>query len=108
MIDYYETKSQPITRVMVWQAYKKVRANKGSAGIDEMSWADLDKVRDAQLYKLWNRLTSGSYLPKPVREVEIRKDTGAGMRKLGIPKLLSYYLFLQFVLGMFSVSKYQQ
>src|SRR6266487_6569043 len=88
MIDYYETKSQPITRVMVWQAYKKVRANKGSAGIDEMSWMDLDKVRNAQLYKLWNRLTSGSYLPKPVREVEIKKDAGAGMRKLGIPTIL--------------------
>lgn len=42
MIDYYETKSQPVTRVMVWQAYKKVKANKGAAGIDEMSWTDLD------------------------------------------------------------------
>src|SRR6266542_6238886 len=108
MIDYYETKSQPITRVMVWQAYRKVRANKGSAGIDEMSWADLDKDLNRQLYKLWNRLTSGSYFPMPVREVEISKGLGGGVRKLGIPKLLSYYLFLQFVLGMFSVSKYQQ
>lgn len=43
MIDYYEIKSQPITRLMVVQAYKKVKANKGSAGIDEMSWAELDK-----------------------------------------------------------------
>ena len=42
MIDYYEAKSQPITRLMVWQAYKKVRANKGSAGIDAMSWNYLD------------------------------------------------------------------
>jgi len=88
MIDYYETKSQPITRVMVWQAYKKVKANKGSAGIDEMSWADLDKDRNAQLYKLWNRLSSGSYLPKPVREVEIEKGAGNGVRKLGIPTIL--------------------
>lgn len=60
MIDYYQTKSQPITRVMVMQAYKKVRANKGSAGVDEMSWADLDKDLAAQLYKLWNRLSSGT------------------------------------------------
>ena len=93
MIDYYETKSQPITRVMVMQAYKKVHANKGSAGIDEMSWADLDKDLDAQLYKLWNRLSSGSYFPPPVKEVEITKTAGSGVRKLGIPKLLSYYLF---------------
>lgn len=88
MIDYYETKSQPITRVMVLQAYKKVRANKGSAGIDEMSWADLDKDQDAQLYKLWNRLTSGSYFPPPVKEVEIKKEAGNGVRKLGIPTIL--------------------
>lgn len=87
MIDYYETKSQPITRVMVWEAYKKVKANKGSGGIDEMSWADLDKVRNEQLYKLWNRLTSGSYQPMPVREVEISKSSG-GIRKLGIPTIL--------------------
>ena len=88
MIDYYETKSQPITRVMVWRAYKKVRANKGSGGIDEMSWADLDKDLKAQLYKLWNRLASGSYFPMPVREVEIAKESGAGVRKLGIPTIL--------------------
>jgi len=88
MIDYYETKSQPITRVMVLQAYKKVSASKGSAGIDEMSWADLDKDLDAQLYKLWNRLSSGSYFPPPVKEVAIKKDAGNGVRKLGIPTIL--------------------
>src|SRR4051795_9873828 len=81
MIDYYETKSQPITRMMVWQAYKKVKANKGAAGIDEVSWADLDKELSHQLYKLWNRLTSGSYYPMPVREVTIPKTSG-GVRKL--------------------------
>jgi RNA-directed DNA polymerase len=88
MIDYYETKSQPITRVMVLQAYRKVRASKSSAGIDEMSWADLDKDQDAQLYKLWNRLTSGSYFPPPVKEVKIKKEAGNGVRKLGIPTIL--------------------
>jgi len=87
MIDYYETKSQPITRVMVAQAYRKVKANKGSAGIDEMSWTDLDKDLKRQLYKLWNRLSSGSYFPKPVKEVEIKKKDG-GERKLGIPTIL--------------------
>lgn len=87
MIDYYETKSQPVTRVMVWQAYKKVKANKGAAGIDEMSWQDLDNDLSAQLYKLWNRLTSGSYFPMAVRQVEIPKSSG-GVRKLGIPTLI--------------------
>ena len=87
MIDYYETKSQPITRAMVVQAYRKVKANKGSYGIDKMSWDDLDKDLSRQLYKLWNRLSSGSYFPQPVREAEIKKKDG-GMRKLGIPTIL--------------------
>ena len=88
MIDYYETKSQPITRLMVWQSYRKVRANKGSAGIDEMSWQDLDKDLSSQLYKLWNRLSSGSYFPMAVKEVEIPKGTAGGTRKLGIPTII--------------------
>jgi RNA-directed DNA polymerase len=87
MIDYYETKSQPINRLMVWQAYKKVKANKGSAGIDAMTWGYLDKHAKSLLYKLWNRLSSGSYFPMPVRQVEIAKSDG-GIRKLGIPTLL--------------------
>ena len=87
MIDYYETKSQPITRVMVWEAYWKVRRNKGGMDIDCMSWEALDKTRDKQLYKLWARLSSGSYFPPPVREAEINKSDG-GTRKLGIPTIL--------------------
>jgi RNA-directed DNA polymerase len=69
MIDYYEVKSQPITRLMVWQAYKKVRANKGSSGIDKMTWEHLDKNLKTQLYFLWNRMTSGTYFPKALRFV---------------------------------------
>ena len=87
MIDYYEIKSQPITRVMVLQAYKKVRANKGSGGVDDMDWEWLDNNLKNELYKLWNRLTSGSYFPMPVKEVLIKKK-GGGERKLGIPTLL--------------------
>ena len=87
MIDYYEIKSQPITRVMVWQAYRKVRANKGSGGVDDMGWEWLDNNLKTELYKLWNRLTSGSYFPMPVKEVPIKKK-GGGERKLGIPTLL--------------------
>lgn len=87
MIDYYETKSQPITRVMVWQAYRKVKANHGSAGIDRMDWIYLDSHLKPELYKLWNRLTSGSYFPLPVKQVSIAKKDG-GVRQLGIPTIL--------------------
>jgi len=87
MIDYYETKSQPITKVMVWQAYKKVKQNRGSAGIDNMSLSYLEQNKSRELYKLWNRLTSGSYFPESVKQVTISKK-GGGKRKLGIPTVL--------------------
>jgi len=87
MTNYYETKSQPITRLMVWQAYWKVRANKGGAGVDKMEWDTMDKNRNTLLYKLWNRLTSGSYFPPPIKEVGIKKK-GGGIRNLGIPTIL--------------------
>lgn len=72
---------------MVWQAYKEVKANGGSGGIDKMSWDYLAKNAKTELYKLWNRLTSGSYFPKPVKQVGIPKNDG-GTRYLGIPILL--------------------
>ena len=87
MIDYYEIKSQPITSVMVWAAYKEVRSTKVSTGIDGMTWQWLSKHSKAELYKLWNRLTSGSYFPQTVKEVSIPKKDG-GTRKLGIPTVL--------------------
>jgi group II intron reverse transcriptase/maturase len=87
MIDYYETKSQPITRVMVWQAYKEVKANAGSGGIDNMDWEHLEQNKSTEIYKLWNRLSSGSYFPKAVKQVAIPKKCG-GVRNLGIPTLL--------------------
>lgn len=87
MIDYYEIKSQPITRLMVWEAYKEVRSNKDSSGIDKMTWQWLEKNSRTALYKLWNRLASGSYFPQAVKEVSIPKKDG-GKRKLGIPTVL--------------------
>lgn len=71
MIDYFEIngvarRSQPITKVMVLKAYRKVRASKGGAGVDGMTWAELDSNISGHLYKLWNRLSSGSYFPQPV------------------------------------------
>lgn len=87
MNDYFETKSQPITKVMILKAYRKVRANKGGSGVDGMTWAELDSNFQSHLYKLWNRLSSGSYFPQPVLQVEIPKKSG-GVRLLGIPTLL--------------------
>lgn len=81
-----ETKSVPISRQMIWEAYKKVRSNHGSAGIDQISMEAYDVNRSKYLYKLWNRLASGSYFPPPVKEVEIPKQDGK-KRKLGIPTI---------------------
>jgi retron-type reverse transcriptase len=87
MIDYYEVKSQPITRVMVWAAYKEVRSNQKSSGVDAMTWQWLEQNKSKELYKLWNRLTSGSYFPQAVKEVSIPKK-GGGTRILGIPTVI--------------------
>jgi RNA-directed DNA polymerase len=79
-----ELKTLPIAKDMVRKAYKKVKANQGSAGVDKESLEDFQKDLSGNLYKLWNRMASGSYFPKPVREVAIPKASG-GTRKLGIP-----------------------
>jgi RNA-directed DNA polymerase len=68
----------------VWEAYKRVRANHGAAGVDGQSIADFEADLSNNLYKLWNRLSSGSYFPPPVRRVDIPKDDGR-TRPLGIP-----------------------
>jgi len=72
---------------MVIQAYRKVRANKGSGGVDGMTWEEFELHKSENIYKLWNRLSSGCYYPMPVKEVEIEKK-GGGVRKLGIPTLM--------------------
>lgn len=77
-------RSLPITKEMVWQAYQKVKANKGSAGVDEESIEMFDANLSNNLYKLWNRLSSGSYFPQAVKSVEIPKGNGK-VRQLGIP-----------------------
>lgn len=73
-----------ISKQLVWQAYKKVKANAGSAGIDNQSIADFEVNLKDNLYKLWNRMSSGTYFPPPVKAVEIPKK-GKGKRTLGIP-----------------------
>lgn len=73
-----------ITQQELLAAYKQVKANKGAAGIDGQTIEDFDRKRKDNLYKLWNRMSSGSYFPPPVRRVEIPK-AGGGTRPLGIP-----------------------
>ncbi len=84
MIDYYETKQHPITKKMVLDAYKKVRENKGSAGVDGQTLSEFAENASENLYQIWNRMTSGSYYPPGVKEVQIPKKSG-GHRSLGIP-----------------------
>jgi len=74
-----------ISKQLVLEAFKRVKANKGAAGVDGVSIEDFEKDLKNQLYKIWNRLSSGTYFPPPVRAVEIPKPHGGGTRILGIP-----------------------
>ena len=78
------SKTVPVTKEMVREAYRKVKSNKGSAGVDEQSLVDYEADLLNNLYVLWNRMSSGSYFPKPVRSVSIPKANGK-KRILGIP-----------------------
>ena len=73
-----------ISKWEVWEAYKLVKANKGSAGVDGQSIAEFEEDLKNNLFKIWNRMSSGSYFPPPVRRVDIPKDNGKA-RPLGIP-----------------------
>lgn len=73
-----------ITKRQVWEAYKRVKANKGAAGVDGQTLEAFEQDLEGNLYQLWNRLASGSYFPPPVLRVEIPKGDGR-MRPLGIP-----------------------
>ena len=80
-----KTKPFTIPKELVVEAYKLVKANAGAAGVDQQSIADFDKNLKDNLYKLWNRLSSGSYFPPPVKAVPIPKKQGEGERILGVP-----------------------
>jgi RNA-directed DNA polymerase len=73
-----------IPKQMVWEAYQRVKANKGAAGVDGQSVDQFGQDLSNNLYRLWNRMSSGSYFPPPVKAVEIPKASG-GVRILGIP-----------------------
>ena len=82
-----KVKSFEIPRRLIAEAWEKVQANKGAPGVDAVSIAKFRDDEGNNLYKLWNRMSSGSYLPAPVRAVEIPKDHGEGVRVLGVPTL---------------------
>jgi RNA-directed DNA polymerase len=77
-------KTFAISKRVVWEAYRRVKANKGAAGVDGESIAEFERDLKGNLYKLWNRMSSGSYFPPAVRAVEIPKAAG-GARVLGVP-----------------------
>src|ERR1700680_461126 len=80
-----EAKPFCIPKRAVWEAYKRVKENHGAAGVDGQTIEDFEGDLSGNLYKIWNRMCSGSYFPPPVLRVEIPKDNGAGVRPLGIP-----------------------
>jgi RNA-directed DNA polymerase len=74
-----------ISKREVWDAYLKVKANKGAPGVDGCTLEAFEKDLKDNLYKIWNRMSSGTYFPPPVRAVEIPKPHGNGVRILGVP-----------------------
>jgi len=79
-----EGKPFVIPKQMVWQAWKSVKANGGAAGADGVTIEMFEKDLKNNLYKVWNRMSSGTYFPPPVRAVEIPRSSG-GTRLPGVP-----------------------
>ncbi len=81
-----QAKPFPIAKRQVWEAYQRVKANQGGAGVDGQTIERFEQQLGDNLYKLWNRMASGSYMPPPVKRVEIPKGDGR-VRPLGIPTI---------------------
>lgn len=74
-----------ISKQAVWEAFRKVRANQGAPGVDGQTIEEFEGDLRNNLYRVWNRMSSGSYFPPPVRAVDIPKPHGGGVRRLGVP-----------------------
>ena len=94
-------KSFDISKELVWHAYKLIKANGGSAGVDEQSLLEFEKSLKDNLYRIWNRMASGSYFPPPVKAVEIPKKSG-GKRILGIPTVSDRMIIDDEIMNIFS------
>jgi hypothetical protein len=92
-------KSFAIPKPMVWEAWRQVRANRGAPGVDGQALEAFEADLADNLYKIWNRMSSGSYFPPPVRAVEIPKPHGGGVRMLGVPTVTAYHKVVQTVFG---------
>jgi len=88
-----------IPKQLVWEAWRQVRANKGAPGVDGQAVEEFESDLKNQLYRIWNRMSSGSWFPPPVRAVEIPKPHGGGVRTLGVPTVTSYPEVVQAALG---------
>ncbi len=82
-----KVKSFDISKRLVFEAWERVRANAGAPGVDAVRITEFASKEKTNLYKLWNRMSSGSYFPGPVRAVQIPKDHGMGVRTLGVPNV---------------------
>lgn len=87
MVNELKSVAKPfeISKWEVWEAYEQVRANKGAPGVDGVTIAEFEEDLAGNLYKIWNRMSSGSYFPPPVAAVSIPKPNGQGTRMLGVP-----------------------
>jgi RNA-directed DNA polymerase len=86
-VDMETSQAKPfdIPKAAVWEAYRQVAANRGAPGVDEQTVGEFEASLKDNLYKIWNRMSSGSYFPPPVKAVEIPKAHGGGTRLLGVP-----------------------
>ena len=80
-------KSFAIPKLLVWEAWRQVKANKGAPGVDGQDLDEFENDLENNLYKVWNRMSSGTWFPPPVRAVEIPKPHGDGVRLLGVPTI---------------------
>lgn len=85
-----EAKPYQIPKRLVWDAWKQVKANRGAAGVDGVSVEAFEKDLKRNLYKIWNRMSSGTYFPPPVRLVEIPKANGRSARWASTPSLIAW------------------
>src|SRR3954471_21860461 len=93
-----DAKPYQIPKQLVWEAYQRVKANRGAPGVDGETLAAFEQDLKGNLYKVWNRMSSGSYFPPPVRLVEIEKDNG-GTRPIEVeevPNLIDESLLASF------------
>jgi RNA-directed DNA polymerase len=80
-------KSFAIPKQLVWEAWRRVKDNKGALGVDGQDLDEFEANLEGNLYKIWNRMSSGTWFPPPVRAVEIPKPHSPGVRVLGVPTI---------------------